>query len=136
MKTNQRLLKQLGGCRLSESKLEGRFDEFIDETHVMIEAFGISVFPSDFMKTHDETAYRCEFSNWLDSECGESIKEYDGEYYGADDFNSALSDAISEVEGEISILEAERENSEDPEFDKQDELDKLETELSELKDLE
>ena len=135
MKTNKRLLEQLNGCSLSELKLEGRFEEYLDETHDMIEAFGISVFPSDFMKTYDETAYRCEFNNWLDSECGESIKEYDGEYYGADDFDSALSDAISEVQGEISILEAERENSEDPEFDKQDELDELETELSELEAL-
>ncbi len=107
MKTNPRLVANLPRP-LKEFQLESRFDDHLDDVNPDIEALGITVTPSDFMKAHDETAYRCAFCDWVDSECRENnISEYDGSHYDKDDFDTAVADSISEVETELSDVETD-----------------------------
>lgn len=107
MKTNPRLESNLP-TPLKEHQLEDKFDDSLDNHYNHPECMGVTVEPHEFLKTHDETAYRCAFNDWLDSECrSDAIKEYDGSYYDKDDFDSAVADTIREVEEALDKVREE-----------------------------
>ena len=70
--------------KLSESDLELLYENMLDEVYGEVKIAGYEYLTSDALKELDPTAYRCGFSDWLDSELGETIWELDGEYYDAD----------------------------------------------------
>lgn len=142
MKTNPRLESNLP-CPINERQLEDRFDDYLDDCYDHPECMGVTVEPHEFIKTHDETAYRCAFNDWLDSACrNDYIKEYDGSYYDKGDFESAVEATISEVETELEgvengIISAQEKLNDfelgDPASEPiQEELDELEAQRDEL----
>jgi hypothetical protein len=54
--------------KISESDALVRFDDFLDECWENVWVCGYEFSPSRALKELDPTAYRAEFSNWLDSE--------------------------------------------------------------------
>lgn len=53
---------------ISESDALQRFDEMLDEIHGTVKCGELEWDMSRVLKEMDETAYRCGFSDWLDSE--------------------------------------------------------------------
>ncbi len=105
MNTNKRLSLNLPKP-LNDRELEERFDEYLDDTNESIEFMGVTLIPHWFLKDNDETAYRCAFNDWLDSECrSNGIVEYNGSYYTGDTFNSSVAETIDEVESEITDVQ-------------------------------
>lgn len=49
-------------------KTLARFDDYLDETHAPIEAMGLRVMPSRFLKEHSPTDYGVYLSEWEDPE--------------------------------------------------------------------
>ena len=147
MKTNPRLLANLP-APLSEHQLEDRFDDYLDEAYDVIELMGVTVMPHEFLRKHDETAYRCAFNDWLDGEIGESLVEYDGECYSKDSFDSAVADTVLEIVVEIDEAQEritaaqeevndfdEREHYSERIRDLESEVEALENEKSNLENL-
>jgi len=70
---------------LTDYELHDMYDSMLDECYEDVKIAGLEYTTSNALKNVDETAYRCGFSDWLDSECqNEILKEEDGEYYLAD----------------------------------------------------
>lgn len=53
---------------ISESDALKRYDEMLDEIHGTVKCGELEWNMSRVLKEMDETAYRCGFSDWLDSE--------------------------------------------------------------------
>jgi hypothetical protein len=53
---------------LTEYEALKLFDEMLDECYEPINAFGLTLYAADTLKTCDPIAYRETFNNWLDSE--------------------------------------------------------------------
>lgn len=53
---------------ISESEALQRFDDCLNEIHPVVTICGYDYDPAQALKQCDETAYREEFNNWLDSE--------------------------------------------------------------------
>lgn len=63
-------------------ELEERYENFLREAHgETVKIAGHEYDTARALKDVDPTAYRCGFSDWLDSELGETLWEVDGEYY-------------------------------------------------------
>jgi hypothetical protein len=54
--------------KISESDALQRFDEMLDEIHETVKCGKLEWDMSRVLKEMDPTAYRCGFSDWLDSE--------------------------------------------------------------------
>ncbi|UPU15926.1 phage hypothetical protein [Stenotrophomonas virus Jojan60] len=66
------------GEPLSDYDLEQRYDEMLDECFPTVEFGGVSYDPSTVLYRVDPIAYRCGFSEWLDSEISDgNISETD-----------------------------------------------------------
>jgi len=63
---------------ITDTELYERYDDMLDECY---EDHPLGYSSSDILKNCDSTAYRCGFSDWLDSELGETIEEVDDKYY-------------------------------------------------------
>jgi hypothetical protein len=105
MDTNKRLSLNLPKP-LDDWALEERFDTYLDETTESIEFMRITLIPHKFLKDNDETAYRCAFNDWLDSEYrSNGIVEYGGSYYDHDAFDFAIDETVDEVETELGGIQ-------------------------------
>jgi septation ring formation regulator EzrA len=105
MDTNKRLSLNLPKP-LDDWALEERFDSYLDETTESIEFMGVTLIPHRFLKDNDETAYRCAFNDWLDSEYrSNGIVEYGGSYYAYDVIDSAIDETVQDVEAELSSIQ-------------------------------
>lgn len=72
---------------LTDYELHQRYDDMLDEVYGEAKIGGYEYSTSKAMKEVDPTAYRCGFSDWLDSECQSDVLiEVDGEYYDFSDF--------------------------------------------------
>ena len=80
------------GLGLSETELHDRYNEMLDDCYSFASVGGIfaHMSPSEVLKKCDEVAYRCGFSDWLDSE----------EYVEVGDLHFAP-DAIDDAEGDF-----------------------------------
>jgi hypothetical protein len=63
------------GEELSDEELRGRFDDMLDEVCDEVRIGTLSYSPSHVLKNVDPIAYRVGFSEWLDAEIGETIRE-------------------------------------------------------------
>jgi hypothetical protein len=63
------------GEPLTENDLRALFDDFIDDMHDNIVILGMSAPASDVLREFDPIAHRVEFSDWLDSEIGQTITD-------------------------------------------------------------
>lgn len=70
--------------KLTELDLQERYDEMLDEIYGDVSIAGLNYCTSNALKRIDMVAYNEGFSNWLDSELGESIFERNGEYYDSE----------------------------------------------------
>jgi hypothetical protein len=64
------------GTELDDTDLHEYYDDMLNETYGEID-LGCSYSASETLKAVDPIAYRCGFSDWLDSELGERIFEED-----------------------------------------------------------
>jgi hypothetical protein len=53
---------------MNEHAALSQYDDFLDEVYPMINICGYEYSPSRSLKEIDETAYRCGFNDWCDSE--------------------------------------------------------------------
>jgi len=53
---------------ITENEAYELFDDFLDEINPEIIINGLTYMPSDVLKNTDPVAYRCHFSDWIDSE--------------------------------------------------------------------
>lgn len=65
-------------CELTERELEQRYCDFLDEVYGTVKIAGYEYDTSRALAELDPTAFRCGFSDWLDSELGQTIFEKDG----------------------------------------------------------
>lgn len=63
----------LDGEHVTDTDLERRFDEYLDETHDEYPIMGVSLRPSVILRECDPVAYREAFNNYIDSEGWEEI---------------------------------------------------------------
>ena len=59
--------------QLDDYRLEKMFDEMLDECYPLVEFGLLSYTPSDVLRSTDPVAYRCGFSDWLDSQLFDAI---------------------------------------------------------------
>lgn len=89
---------------LSDRTLDEMYREMLDSCYEEVEICGNKYCVSRVLKEVDPTAYRCGFSDWLNSEISEKIitehggKYYDGELKIPEDFSELLED-MDEYEG-------------------------------------
>lgn len=71
----------------SEYDLEKMYNDFLDEAYPECKIAGYDYSTSEALKEIDPTAYRCGFTDWLDSECqaGNIFEHRDGEYYDSEE---------------------------------------------------
>lgn len=89
-------LDTAGITPMSDSTLERRYDEVLDEIYPNCSIAGHNYQTSRVLKEVDPTAYRCGMADWSDAECGETLYCLFGEYYD-----------VAEIDGLIIDLEAE-----------------------------
>jgi len=65
------------GEGLSDYDLHERYDDMLDECCDEVRIGSLSYMPSRALKEVDPIAYRVGFSDWLDSELGETITDVD-----------------------------------------------------------
>jgi len=66
----------------SERDILSRYDDFLDEVYGEVQIGPYKYATSHALKLIDETAYRCGFNDWTDSEIQDNrLIEYKGEYY-------------------------------------------------------
>lgn len=77
------MLKTATRGALSESELDDRYQEFLREIYgESVEICGYNYDTPRALNELDPTAYRCGFSDWLDSELtAENLFEKHGEYF-------------------------------------------------------
>lgn len=64
------------GEGISDYELHNRYDEMLDEVYGVVSIAGLDGYTtSSLLKDADPIAYRCGFSDWIDSELGETITE-------------------------------------------------------------
>jgi hypothetical protein len=73
---------------LTDRDLEERYENMLDEVYGLVSIGGYKYSTSRALKEVDPTAFRCGFSDWLDSEIGETLEEDGGNYYDKDDWDS------------------------------------------------
>lgn len=67
---------------LSDYDLDQRYQDFLDEVYGTVKIGGYEYSTSSALREVDPVAYRCGFSDWLDSELeNEMLFELDGDYY-------------------------------------------------------
>ena len=70
---------------MSEYDLKEMYDEMLDDVYGEVSIGGLTYLTSRAMQEVDPTAYRCGFSDWLDSQLSEGILfEANGEYFDED----------------------------------------------------
>lgn len=70
------------GDELSDSELHELFDSMLDDCYGNVRIASYEYATSHALKNLDETAYRCGFNDWLDSEVSEgNIIEQNDTYY-------------------------------------------------------
>ena len=75
----------LSDIELSEDDLSTRYDDFLDEVYPDLTIAGYSYNTSNALREIDPTAYRCGYSDWLDSEIQNgTIFELNDKYYSED----------------------------------------------------
>ena len=114
---------------------EARYQAWLRECYgSTVEICGQSYDVAYALREVDPTAYDVGMSDWLGTD--ESIVEFEGDYYDAEEFQDAVEERISELEDERDELEKERDSwEEEREWDGATRLDEVETELKELSKL-
>jgi hypothetical protein len=82
--------------KYTDHELHMMYDDFLDEVYGTVKIAGLDYETSTALKNADEVAYRCGFSDWLDSEQqADNIFEHsDGEYYDEEEhFDSGVSES-------------------------------------------
>ena len=67
------------GEELTEDDMLERFDALLDDVYDDIVIFGVPRYYSEVAKEYDQIAYREAFNNYIDSELGETIVEFEEE---------------------------------------------------------
>lgn len=115
--------------------MEARYDDMLNECYSFESVGGLFKYflPSKVLQEMDETAYRCGFNDWLDSERQDSVFDTgEDEYYDLDEARKAYQDVIDELDAQRSDLEQDLEEN-DADIDSiSDEVESIErTELQE-----
>ena len=107
------------------------YNEMLDECYSFESVGGIfsHMQPSRVLKECDETAYRCGYNDWLDSE-RDVLIEVNNDHYRAEDVDEAREKFVYELNLELSELEAELTDLEaDESPDDANEIEKLQDEI-------
>lgn len=122
---------------LTALDVDSMYDDMLDECYDLSTVGGpfSHMLASKVLEDCDPVAYRCGFTDWLDSE---RFYEVDGEYYHGTDLERIKDELVDELETELSDLQEELED-EEPETDGWSEAyhrqqDKM-TEINELEEL-
>jgi len=103
MKHRDAILARLNdeATEISDATLRSQYDDSLDSCCDEVKIGNLRYSPSQVLKAVDQTAYRCGFVDWLDSE-GERVVDIDGTYWDRESVEDALDDWESELEDEIS----------------------------------
>lgn len=86
---------------------EQAYDEMLDDCYSFSSVGGpfSGLRPSRVLQECDATAYRCGFSDWLDSE---EYTEIDGVYYRDDEIDDARESFVADLQSDLVKLNATR----------------------------
>lgn len=99
------IIARIADHEITESELDRRYSEMIDDCYPEVVVCGISFAPSRVLRELDETAYRCGFSDWLDAE-SDRVVEIGGNYYDREAVEKELDDWEAELSEDSEQLEA------------------------------
>jgi hypothetical protein len=86
---------------LGDTRLHDAYDNMLDDCHGECTIAGARFQTSAALKELDEIMYDCGYSDWLDSEIGETITdEIDGEYYDLNEVNDLIDNMDDDDEGD------------------------------------
>jgi len=72
----------LGFEAISDSELEERYDDYLDECYGEVSIAGLTYQTSHVLRQVDEVAYRCGFNDWISAEIDDGmLKETNGQYW-------------------------------------------------------
>lgn len=96
---------------LTPLEVNSMYDDMLDECYDLSEVGGpfSHMLASKVLGECDPIAYRCGFTDWLDSE---RFYEVDGEYYHGTDLERIKDELIDELEGGLSDLREELDEEE------------------------
>lgn len=97
------------GEMLSETELDDRYDAFLDEAYPSLQIAGIDYLTSRALREVDPTAYRCGFNDWLDSELGESLFDFEAAETSAREVGAERGHSVGSwvIEGNTSVESAQ-----------------------------
>lgn len=95
-----------------EVDTERTYDEMLDNCYSFSSIGGpfSGLYPSRVLQECDPTAYRCGFSDWLDSE---EYTEIDGVYYRDDKIDDARKSFVADLQSDLDDIETEISELED-----------------------
>lgn len=100
---------------------EQRFRDALDEIYSFRDVGGPFTYmsPSNVLEEMDPTAFRCGVNDYID---GEDTYEIDGETYDMREVDEAREEFIDDLQSELSDLNAEIEDDEEPDTSEIEEL--------------
>jgi hypothetical protein len=100
---------------------EQRFRDMLDECYSFDSVGGpfACMSPSGVLEEMDPVAFRCGVNDYMDSE---GTVEIDGDDYDSREVDKAAEEYLDELRNELSALEAEIENDDDPDRSEIEEL--------------
>ena len=121
---------------LTELDVNSMYDDMLDECYDLSEVGGpfSHMLASKVLEECDPIAYRCGFTDWLDS-LSDQYYEVDGEYYYGSDLERIKDELIDELEDEITDHQEQLDDLDPSEVENIEECDSLSGEISELEDL-
>jgi hypothetical protein len=119
---------------LTEVDVDTLYDEMLNECYSMSSVGGpfSHMMPSKVLEECDPVAYRCGFSDWLDSE---NLYEFGSGNFYLRDLERVKDALIDELQDEIDDLEGQLEDLDPSEAENIEECDSLGSEIAELEEL-
>jgi len=125
---------------LTELDVDSMYDDMLDECYDLSEVGGpfSHMLASKVLEECDPIAYRCGFTDWLDS-LSDQYYEVDGNYYHGPDLERVKDELIDELEDETGDLQTQLDDMSEADIDAgvdevvQQQIDELEELVAKLR---
>jgi len=121
---------------LTELDVDSMYDDMLDECYSMSGVGGPFTYmlASKVLEDCDPIAYRCGFTDWLDS-LSDQYYEVDGNYYDKRELERVKDELIDELESDISSLEDDQSELDEDDEEFETESQGISNCIAELEDL-
>jgi len=121
---------------LTELDVDSMYDDMLDECYDLSTVGGpfSHMLASKVLEDCDPIAYRCGFTDWLDS-LSDQYYEVDGNYYDKRELERVKDELIDELESDISSLEDDQSELDEDDEEFETESQGISNCIAELEDL-